>query len=739
LSCAAGVNELNLARVIRIRPGRSWRLNPTYAAGLLALSAPEVRGFDGGQILDVLGIEVDGVDIAAGVGEARVLVAVEELQQALLHLSEGESVAQATIGPGPTELVIEARGEDLLLTLATLAPPSKLLASGLLVDAQKMRQAVLHAARGLLLDLLSFSPQLSDAQVSHRLSEASARLARGPAKPARRWPKREALAKTMAFKAPAGTETLSLQLPPETMARLLARSEVPHAPLVAHLGAGTVALSRKGMPGLIAEGPAFFLLRNLLGEAEKLVLAYESGEHELTLCFGPHELRCNFPEGVVRASGWRTAAKLPPLRFASLVTQAARAYGDLSLRRARDDELAGDLRDRAVRLDRHCQDLQTGDLRRAPAVAPSAPPRAPAGPLAQRMRRLIYREAWRADLLSGSAGDGRSAEARLRVLPGNPFLIEEREALTARDPATGEPLWSLPAAPGVVSRGLELFFSEPGDALVRACAATGEVRWKRRLRGAAHPARLWPLSKGVLRALPGEGVAYIDDSGALVFRSKLPGGAPGCVVEAPPAVIAALPGFCAGLDPADGTILWKRRAAARELVRCGAHVLALEEHELVCLEPQSGRVLLRVAVPEGAHSLHTGFDVAMLLAGGALLSFSLHDLSLRSEKALSWARQLSVAHEPDSRIVTGDGGAALLLDGKRWSLAPDGSPGAAAQQRRGVVLVSRAKTELYELESGFLLASLPPGEATLCDDLSCAILRGSELQVNRLATHLSLL
>jgi hypothetical protein len=46
---------------------------------------------------------------------------------------------------------------------------------------------------------------------------------------------------------------------------------------------------------------------------------------------------------------------------------------------------------------------------------------------------------------------------------------------------------------------------------------------------------------------------------------------------------------------------------------------------------------------------------------------------------------------------------------------------------------------LYELESGLLLASLPPGEATLSDDLSCAIRNGAELRVYRLATHLSVL
>ena len=144
--------------MIRIRPGRSWRLTPTYLGELRSLSGARAKGFNGAEILDVLGIEVDGVDIAAGVGEARVLQAVDELAQALIRIGDGQPAAQATIGPGPTELVLEARGHDVLLTLVTLAPPARVLASGLLVDAQKMRMATLHAARGLLLDLLAISP-----------------------------------------------------------------------------------------------------------------------------------------------------------------------------------------------------------------------------------------------------------------------------------------------------------------------------------------------------------------------------------------------------------------------------------------------------------------------------------------------------------------------------------------------------------------------------------------------------
>jgi len=41
-------------------------MNPAYVRDLRALGSP--RGFTGAEILDVLGVEVDGVDIAAGVG-----------------------------------------------------------------------------------------------------------------------------------------------------------------------------------------------------------------------------------------------------------------------------------------------------------------------------------------------------------------------------------------------------------------------------------------------------------------------------------------------------------------------------------------------------------------------------------------------------------------------------------------------------------------------------------------------
>jgi len=713
--------------VIRIRPGRSWRHNPAYA---LELAGEGARNFDGEQILDVLGIEVDGVDIAAGVGEGRVLIAMEELLRALLDLGDGASAAQATIGPGPTELVLEARGEDLLLTLVSLAPPSRVLASGLLVDAQKMQKAVLQAARGLLLDLLAIAAELGSAQVSQRLSEASARLARQHKKDARKWPRREISARTIVCKAQPFGEAVSLQLPPETMSRLLGRADVPHAPLAAHLGAGSVALSRKGAPGLAAEGPLFLLLRNLLEQAEKLVEFQESGEAEYTLRFGAHELRWDLRAGEARAAGWRAPWRLPAIRFAGLVAQSAIAYGRIC---KSPDDLSADVIERGTRLRDHCRDLQSGDLRRSHAHPPKAKPPAPLGPLAPRLRRLLYREAFRIDI---------GPSLRIVAAPDAVF-VERREELVALDPVSGERIWALPAAPGFALRGTDVFFSEPpdehGGALGRAETASGEVRFRRRLRGATHPSKLWPLSRGVLSGLPGEGVALVDEAGVLRFRKKLPGGEPLCAVETRDALVLGQKGFCVGIDPADGALLWKRRAPVRELVACAHNVLSLEAASIVCLAPGTGKVLLRAAVPPQSHGLRIHGDSAHLLTPAGLLSLSLQCLAARKEHPLPWARHLVADHDPDSLIVTGEGGAATSLQGKRWSIEPDGSQPMPAQQRRGVVLLSRNLNELYALDSGLSLASLPKGDAVLCDDLSCLVREGETLSSHRLVSHLALL
>ena len=716
--------------MIRIRPGRSWRLNPSYLADLREDSSK------GEGVLDVLGIEVDGVDIAAGLGEARVIAAVDELSQAMLRLGDGEPAAQATVGPGPTELVIESRGQDLLLSLVSLAPPARMVASGLLVDARAMRQAVLHAARSLLLDLLGISAAMGDAPVAQRLGQACARLARRPLQAPRPWPAAEQSAKAMVAAAPGAKkrgESLRLQLPPETMARLRAAAGVPHAPLAAHLGQGSISLVREGAPGLQAEGPIFLLLRNLLAGAEALVEAHEAGEETFALPFGPHELSWDLAAGAVRAPGWRRPLQMSPLRMAALVSLTARAYAAEALKAHRSDELAADLREAAAGLDRHCADLESGDLRRARDLVSAPAPAAPRGsqpPLAKgRMRRLVYRQAWTA----------RIEGARRVLLPASGVVVVERsDQLEARDAATGEPLWQAAAAPGAVARGHDLFYAEPagsGDALVRLDAVTGEVRWKRRLRGAAHPARLWPLPAGVLRALPGEGLAMVKDGGALGFRARLPGVE--SVVLASGVLVAAFAKGLAGIDRSDGAVLWKRKLRPSALLACGPGALALAGNRLLCLDAQRGEPLWEQPVPPGAHALVAAEGAAWLLAGGSALSFALHDGAPRPPLALGWARALA-AEEDGAVVATGDEGA-MRLDGRRWS-QPEFRSDAPALLQRGVVLVRGAQLGLLNAADGLLLASLPAAEqVALAADLTCALLEGESVAVHRMTTHLSLL
>ena len=720
--------------MIKIRPGRSWRLNPAYLGTLRSLGGQRAEGFNGGEILDVLGIEVDGVDIAAGVGEAEVLVAVDDLAQALLLLGEGQAAAQATIGPGPTELVLENRGPDLLLTLVSLAPPARVLASGLLVDTRKLRAAALHAARGLLLDLFAISPALEDTPLARRLGEACAHLARRPEAAAKPWPSRKASAASTKLGA---RPSLELWLTPEATARLRARGEVSAAPLAPHLGEGRLSLRRPGAAGLQCEGPLLLLLRNLLDDAEALAAAWEAGDRSATLRLGPHELRCDLSEDQLRAPGWRGPLAIEPLKLASLFAEAALAYAQLA-GRGPPNEYLSDLRDKAHALFRHCRDLLSGDLRREPgAAAPARDPRPAVVPLSPgRMRRLVYREAFRVP----AAG-----ALRALLFESGPVVLERPQALEALDARTGEKLWTAEALPGAVARQGDLFYSEPGDALVRLDVHTGDPRWKRRLRGAAHPAQLWACERGVLRALPGEGICMVSDAGALAFRARLPGGAPELLASSEGLAAAALQGgaLC-GLDLSDGGVLWKRKQRALWLSFHGPRLLLLGPGRLSCLEAATGEPVWEHDVPEdaGAPVLCDGHLV--LLAQGKLFGWPLAGGLPRAPAELPWARLL-ISDEADGALfATGEAGAAARLDSRgtvRWELPSDQKDAAALPQlQRGVILLRRGGLALHGLADGLLLAKLPPARfAALGADLTVASLDGDSLSVSRLSTHLAVL
>ena len=722
--------------MIRIRPGRSWRHNPGYVGELRALDAPKARKFDGGGILDVVGIEVDGVDIAAGVGEAEVLVAVDELRAALRHLDEGSPAAQATVGRGPTELVLEARGADVLLALVSLAPPARLLASGLLLDGERLRSAVRAAAKALAQDLVSISPVLAHAPIAKRLQTSSRARKSAPA-----WPP-AIPGRGFVARGSHGPVRCDVQVPEEAAWRLAGREQVPQAPLAPLLGAGSVALRVASAPALWWEGQPYLALRNLVREADHLIGAWESGDPSFTLRFGSTELRCDLTTEEVRAAGFRAPVRAAPPDLARALAGAAHRYADKALRIAGGGGSLEDLRDAARRLEEHCKDLASGDLHRAPDSV-AAPParraaRTPQAPVAAgRIRRLVYRRAWRAE--PGPLPDA------LLLFPGA-LVCVSRDEVVGRDAATGREAWRARSAAAARSADDDLYLSDV-DALSRVDPATGEVRWRRRIRRG--DARIWSLPGGVLRALP-DGLARVSDAGTLAFRAPLPFGPPTHVVAAEGVILCAGASAVAALDARDGSLLWKRRAGGEALALAAAPgralVLAKERRggaRLAALAPHSGKLLWERPLPGGSELL-LAYDAVLVPHGRTVLAARLADGTVRFTARLDFD-PVRLGCGEDGVVATGPGGAAARIDERGalpWMLPPEGdAPAVPALVQRAVVLLARDGSSLYDLGEGLLVASL--GEAApLCSalgaDLSAAICdaRG-EVSLHRLATHLS--
>jgi PQQ-like domain len=731
--------------VIRIRPGQSWRLNPGYVDELRALSAPGARQFDGGGILDALGIEVDGVDIAAGVGEAEVLVAVDELLGAIRRLGQGAIATQATVGRGPTELVLEARGHDVLLSLVTLAPPARLLASGLLLDGGRLWTAAATAGRGLAADLLRISPTLEQSPLLHRLRTSPRQPARRASQP---WPRAEGRA--FLARSGRGAVRCEVQVPAPAAARLAERSEVPDAPLAPLIGAGAVALRFTGAPALQWEGPVYLALRNLVREAEALVRAWEAGEPAFQLRFASVDLACDLTRDEIRAPGWRAPASVAPVSLALSLAGAARAYAEkaqrLSGRRVEGDDPLRDLRASAARLARHCAELASGELRRAPEIVAAPPPalpaRTPQPPLSRgRIRRLVYRQGWRI-----------AAEERPGAIwpCAGALVTVGLHQVVGRDAASGRTLFEEPCRFAVRAQGSDDLFVSGAESLARIDPLTGAARWRRRTTSAAE---LWAVPGGVVRASP-SGLERFSDAGTQSWRSRLPGGAPTDVLYSEGVLACAGRGVLAALDAQDGRLLWKRRARVLALAGTPGRLVALcgaarPANQLVAVDPFSGKVLWERPLPDGSEStLCTWADSALVVSGERRreVTFArLADGTRRFSTALPFAGHARIAADEQALVATGPGGSAARIDERgriAWQLEPEGdAPAERALLQRGVLLLRRGGVLLCEAASGHELARIatePPKLAALAEDMSVALLDEDDaLSLNRLASHFS--
>jgi len=737
--------------MIRIRPGRSWRLNPGYREKLEALTPPHARRFDPSAILDVVGIEIDGVDVAAGVGEAQVVLAVDELSQALVRLASGAPAAQATVGPGPTEALLEARGADVLLSLVRLARPSRILAGALLVDGAQLRVAAAAAAQGLVGDLLAISPALAGAPVVKRLERAARTLAKRKVKPAAAWPPAPARSvRSSLIRAGRGRARCDVQVPLEAAARLSAPIE--GAPLASLLCRGTVALRIASAPAVAAEGPLYLSLRDAVHAAGDLVEAWESGERTFQLALGGSELQIDLTREEARAPGWTRAAAASPPEIAMALAGAAKSFAERAQRLGGADAFA-DLRESALAVLRHCRDLASGDLRRAPEAVAAPPlrhaPRAQARPVPSgKVRRLVFRSAWRARvpdagalLVCGREALGPLAAPGQATGAGGALVVASSEAAAAFDLDTGAPLWAHPCSgPRAAARcGNDVLLLGP-DSLLRLDAGSGALRWRRRLH-LGDPRAVWPVPGGAV-ALAGPVLARVSDAGSLGWRAPLEG-----AVDALFAFETVLVLGCAGntlaLDAESGRTLWRRegRPAA-----CAGSLVAIAGDRLAALDGSTGGVRWEMALP-GAASIAPWGALVAVAAGPAVQALRAADGSPRLRADLPWGTPTLLApHDEDqgTLLAFGPGGAAALLDGSgriRWTLPGEGAAQASAGVLAGGLLaLPGPRLRLVDPSDGLVVAVLgdaAPRLFAVGPDLGVALVAGDDLSLYRLATHLS--
>ena len=164
--------------MVRILPGESWKLNPSYLSSLKQLAAADARRLGAPSVFDVLGIEVDGVDLTRGQSEEAIFEVVAELSTVVARLCrEPSGAGQVSFNEGRAELVLGRRGSSASLCLVSLRP-ARILTSEVEVEVQALALATASCAQTLASDLSSINPALAESPIARKLSAAVKALQR---------------------------------------------------------------------------------------------------------------------------------------------------------------------------------------------------------------------------------------------------------------------------------------------------------------------------------------------------------------------------------------------------------------------------------------------------------------------------------------------------------------------------------------------------------------------------------
>ena len=645
-----------------------------------------------------LGIEVDGVDIARGRLEDRLVPVVTALVEAVARLLEGGArTAAVPFDEGSVELLLARRGDAVTLSLVSLPRPARVLVRDLEVELGALAAAASACGRDLQ------SRLGADGAAVDRLGSACARLSRAALAPGEPLPVDGRPLSLRSRPPEGGTEAPALGFDLRDEDGRLGSYEGGDG-LHALLAQGHVYLHAPDGEELCAvAGSPFLLLRDLADAGLRLLEAARDGE----------ERSFRFPLGweapavdVDLAGGACTVAgrtlRCPPEALARALFSAALDLGGALLARnprlGHNPYLASLIEEARERL-ALCEQLAAPARphHRLEARAPAPRPTRDEPPLAPgTLRRVSVRVAW-----SAQVGPLR----RLHPVSGGVWALGRRDGALLRL-ADGSCAAAARGAVATAGRKAPLLVAD-GAGQLTCLSPTGETRWVT-LPGVDEIAPRYA-------ELPGGRAAVVADGKSLLIVD-LATGARHLALEPPAAAqlhvaaagelvaVGADNGLLYGVDGATGEVAW-RAPAGMPVER----LAVLRDRLLVLGSSSAGSVLL-------------GFDAA---TGEPLF---------RTELALGPVTDLLPV--PGGWVLAGSGrpGGELVglgVDGSvKWHARPNVGPDAPLASRGGGALFARGDAGVCRIERGRVRWNVPcdPGGAPLLAR-GVLVLPGEEVQL----------
>jgi outer membrane protein assembly factor BamB len=599
--------------VIRLRPGRGWRLNPALLnelrGGGRRGSPPEIR--------DVLCLEVDGVDLLAGLSEDSLLEVVAELARSVARLMAGRRCARLACSGGGVELLLERRGSSVFLSLVRLQRPARVTVSDLELELPALAQAVLDGGRVLQRDLLALHPSIGETEPARNLAKALKILSAQRVHPPDRSSPPASGAKPLVY-AQSGLQLPALRLEledPEARLENLGRGRELHSLLVK----GRLVLRvRTGIPDFATAGHPFLLLRDLAAAGLDMVRALEAGdsEHVLPLADGvglSFDLRhglgraeATFQRRTMRGtqSGQAGAFPCPVLPLLTAVFEAAAAFAAAAITRnpsQRQNRYLVELSRSAEEGLSRCAELRLDSQPRRPLslrsqVQPTQP--VPARPplVPGRLRRLSYKTIWKTSKPRGVSQLFRAGDQLVALGEGGAWGLDSRSGTMSFE-LSGDGALALACGSSVLAAL---------GRSVRRVDGNGRLVWSGTRFGLTSPATSLAVSHGGKSGRPlgavtssSELVCFAPGRGTPLWRFTPPG-CSGLSVSASAGLflLVTSDGRLYGISAAHGKVAWR--------VRCGAGLsappLSIGHQLVVAVRRPEGPSLLRLGLRDGHES-----------------------------------------------------------------------------------------------------------------------------------------